>query len=755
MSTTENFLEAVINIVRSRRRYVLISLSIAVALATSGCGSSSAPQATSPTSAPGGSGESYCDNVRVVFGPSATEPVATVSPPFGALADQRNHVPLTGYAPDGIADRSPQELRNPVLPPQDRSFALHSDVRNSDEVLSALAPVFEHVWTAEPGLYIPEGPSFGEYNLFGASNFFFSGTEADLALFALDRLTGIRQWAVVPGQTGQTGATLVLKEPRTGENIVYGGGARALFAVSEDGVLQWCSDTGLDFPVDPFEGDFVHVFGVNYHVATDTVVAAMTTGDMVAFDRETGELVGRFRIPGAPSVPGTADDVPDAFVESADRAMRRAYVPEGADLPDDFSLARVLIDAILGGGNVIANFFSTDPDSDLIWIAATLDDLADGVEDGQAGFGALYGLKLSRAEGADAAFSIHCAIPFEGGSASTPGVEAGGERIYTADAFGNVLAYDKDCNQLWKTKVGRDEGEQVVASITVSSTDDELFAVTPLQVVKITDQGDEGRIEWRAQLDQAFTGGPLLLAAPSTVDRIVRALGFSTPVSVVAANMTTAMVAENVVAVAGGLGIKIIQGGPIVLPLSLAMILLDRDTGEVVNATGGQEESIGALVAGRDGDIYLGNSPLRRAALRGLVEPGEGGVVPAPLDPLTSNLIPPLIGGYSRYAAVQGFDQHARDAACFAQRRLEAWLRGRESAPHAFADSVEALTAESLVGQALRSGDKAVERGELGSEAVQSAAAELDKTMLEIQRGDPAQAREAAAAACTILSEER
>lgn len=421
-------------------------------------------------------------------------------------------------------------------------------------------------------------------------------------------------------------------------------------------------------------------------------------------------------------------------------------------VPDDFSMARVLIDAILGGGDVIANFFSTDPDSDLLWVAATADDLADEVADGLAAFGALYGLRLARTGDPDDAFSIHCEISFEGGSASTPGVKAGGDRIYTADAFGNVLAYDRDCNPLWTIPVGIDEGEQVVASITVSSTDNELYAVTPLDVAKITDLGDRARIDWRAELEPAFTAGALLLAAPVAVDNIARSLGFSTPASIVAANMTTAMVAENVVAVAGGLGIKIVQGGPIVLPLSLAMVLLDRETGAVMNATAAQEESIGALVAGRDGDIYLGNSPLRRAAVRGLVEPDNGGVVPAPLDPLTSTLIPPLIGGYSRYAPVEGFDQHARDAACFAQRRLEAWLRGQETVDYPFSESVEAVTVRSLVAQARNSANRALARSELNAERFHSVLAQLDQIQPELQRNDPSRALDAASVACELLA---
>lgn len=73
----------------------------------------------------------------------------------------------TRWTPAGI--RQFETLDSAVLPEPDTFHAMHVDTRNSDEIWSVAAPVVDYEWTAEPELYVAEGPTFdNEGNLYFA-----------------------------------------------------------------------------------------------------------------------------------------------------------------------------------------------------------------------------------------------------------------------------------------------------------------------------------------------------------------------------------------------------------------------------------------------------------------------------------------------------------------------------------------------------------------------------------------------------------
>lgn len=715
---------------------------IGLCLAVGACGNSSDLRSSAPAIDPDG----YCAEMQVSFEPAEEAVVTDVAGIAQTMVLRRNDPPLTAYRPAGIAARSLEEATNPVLMSNDRFYTLHGGVRSADEVDVAYPPVFEHVWTAEPGLFLPEGQVFGDGTLYAASAYFFPGSSVDLSLVSLDMQTGARRWKVVPGQTGQTGAMLILRDPDSGGNVVYAGGARAVFALDEAGAIRWCRNTGVDVDPDPFANEeLVHMFGINYHVATDTVVAVFASGEVIAFDRRSGRIAGRIRMPGAPAAPAGSVDVPAILYEGAERAFRARFVPPGYPLPEDYRFVDTLVNAILGGGIRISNYFATDPDSDLLWVASTMEDEADGTVDGIAEFGALYGLRLRRADDPDDGFAIHCRIPFDGGSASTPAVSPGGERVYTSDAFGKVLAFDRDCRQLWAT----DLGQQVIGSLALSSTDGEIYAATGQNVFKLQDRGDSGPVIWASKAEQAFAGGEQLLPLIIGLANALESLGVPLPVSPRANNLNITGIGENGVMVQSGFGLQASADNSLAfLPVAMSMTLLDRETGEVMGAAAAQEETVAVISTAQDGALYIGNSPIRRAFLRGLLEPGEGGIVPAPLDPLTSALVPGLIGGVSKYAPQSGYRHLARDASCFAQRRLQTWVRDAAQVPIGFAVSAERAAALNLARQALDNADLAFAAGEFSVAQREAVASALAEAGLKIADDDAAAAVQAFGDAC-------
>jgi hypothetical protein len=135
-------------------------------------------------------------------------------------------------------------------------------------------------------------------------------------------------------------------------------------------------------------------------------------------------------------------------------------------------------------------------------------------------------------------------------------------------------------------------------------------------------------------------------------------------------------------------------------------------TGEVINSTPAREESIAVIGIDNDGSVVIGNSPLRRGAVVGVTEILGNGL----LGEALADLLPPLTGGVTKYAPSSRFDLAARDAVCYAARKVLAWEVGRDSAGYTWLDSPEASSYQALTGQAVEMLGLARAVGEISSD---------------------------------------
>lgn len=233
-------------------------------------------------------------------------------------------------------------------------------------------------------------------------------------------------------------------------------------------------------------------------------------------------------------------------------------------------------------------------------------------------------LELSSSDDADypLQFSIATSTTFFGGTGSTPTISADGKKVVVSDAAGRVLALDAETLEtLWGVNVG----EQLAASVAVAPQNNELFAVSKTNVYMIHEVNSSyAEIAWTADLSAAF------------------------PQNYAVNALTPLIVANGVVVSIGAVMGEESPGNSLLTNVGFA--LLDRLTGKVSYFAQGREESISVTVAGNDGSYYSGNSPVRRAVTRAVF----------------GNVLPPLIGGVSKYKPIRR-KLLARDAACSAR----------------------------------------------------------------------------------------
>ncbi|MGB5810104.1 MAG: hypothetical protein WBG86_06210, partial [Polyangiales bacterium] len=306
-----------------------------------------------------------------------------------------------------------------------------------------------------------------------------------------------------------------------------------------------------------------------------------------------------------------------------------------------------LINVILGNGIEVANSFSIDPNTGRIWIAATAPDDVDGTVDGVSDFGALSRIDVRRKrDGGHKAVSV-CRADFDGGSASTPSLKADGSRVYLGDNFGSLLSIEaEDCSVAWNVDVG----EQIFGSVGVASDNDEIYASTARSIRQVFDRGDHAELGWTANLE-VFDVSALLQPVLSQFNLL-----------------TTGITANGITALVG-IGV---DTGSRQLPISQAVVLLDRETGEPRWASEGLDESVAVTSMGPDGAVYIGNSPIRRIFTRCFLEVAAAGLIPPALpvpDGVSIDVItPPITGGITKYAA-RRLDLLVRDATCAAADR--------------------------------------------------------------------------------------
>ncbi|WP_290523904.1 PQQ-binding-like beta-propeller repeat protein [Alcanivorax sp.] len=728
-----------------RRNLPWATLLVAV-MALAGCGGSGSSAGAAPVSQvravpdadvpadppPASPADGFCQEMDVDFSASPEASVSELPGVMKRFVKHQDQTPLSHFSQLSLASRSPAIQSSEVIPKGQGFATIHGNVINNDQVDLTIPGSLALEWTVESQLYQPEGVTSGMHGYYGTHVFPVSQTDIDFSMFALDQDTGARNWVVRPGQIGQGGTPMILDDPESGEKIVYSGGLRGVFAIDEAGEVKWCTNTGLAVDAAATEDFDTHIkrrlWGMNYHQPSDSVVAVYGDGLVMAFSRETGALRASYQIEGDPSVDNTGLNLPAPLLEGAEVAMRRQFVPEGAQLSEDARIFDTIVAVALGGDMVVSNYYATDPDSDRLWIAATMPDAADGKEDGVARFGALHAINLVP-DGDGYEFQSDCTVPFEGGSASTPAVLPGGERIYTSDNDGNALAFNQDCELVWSVNVG----DQILGSLAVSPYDHYIYAATGSGVFQIIDHGNSAELGWSAELDGIFSGGLLLLPILQLLTDALDAVGLPLPAELQASNIQIASISENALVMIAGLGLQMDpERSEVFAPLVMTLTIIDRMTGDLINATPAREESIAVTGVDMDGSVVIGNSPLRRGALVGVTEVLGGGLLGAALR----DVIPPLTGGVSKYSPVDRFDQAARDAICYSARKVLAWDVNRDRVDYSWADAPESTAFEALWRQSREMLKKGLAAGEVGNGDYAEIQFALQEAKERIESGD-------------------
>jgi hypothetical protein len=589
-----------------------------------------------------------------------------------------------------------------IIPEPDKFNAIHVGVANSDSVWGVAAPMFELDWVAEPAYFIGNGPLFDNQGNLYFSPQFYHGER--VVLVSLDAKSGERRWALPADNDIQASSpAFILNDPdNPGSQIIYIVGYNRVMALRPDGSVIWSKATGLSLPPsDPGNTANTKFHSLNYHPATDSLVSITKAGALFAFSRKTGELIAPIgQIPGAPAISGNGTNIPKFVLNKVDPLMDEAF----GKTDEGLSLFSSAVNYIYGGGGIVTNFFSIDPDSSRIYMAATAEDAADGTEDGRSELGAIYALDLIDDGNGGLQFQVLNRKTFKGGTGSTPALSAGGHRLYVSDNAGNVIALDSALNEVWRVDVG----EPLVGSITVSPDNNELYAVTASDVIKLIDNGDHGSRAWTAQLN-GFDGF-------ANVDAQSNAL-------------TATATANGVVIMIGG-G-KTLLGRT--LMLHMGMGLLDRETGKLRYFAEGREDSLAMSVVAADGSLYVAHSPLRRAVGKAMYP----------------ELTPDITGGIARFKPIR-LDLLARDAICAAEGR-GANASTLDQATELAAIDTDIRQIRVLIEQAGGAITKAVSDGDMSAEKASMLNGLLEQGSLNLTPAILPQAVTELASACAMF----
>ncbi len=609
--------------------------------------------------------------------------------------------------PEGTTDWSPRGARIvgnhdfAIVPQPDGFHTMHVGTSNSDNVWVAVAPELELDWVEETSFFVPEGPTYDNQG-----NLYFSPLfpQEDVSLVSLDAETGRRNWAITGNQSNAgSGAILILNDPDDpGSQIVYHVTYTEAMALRPDGTEIWRRPTGLTLPeVVQGERSTSHSFGFNYHPQTDAVIALMISGEILAFDRATGEPTAPpGQVPGSPAASNELL-LPQNVIDQSNALTDAVF----GQTPSGLSFFSVIVDVIFGGGSIVTNYFAIDPNTGLIFVAATAPDEDDGTVDGESELGAIYSLDLVDDGSGGLEFAVLNSAQFEGGTGSTPTVTADGTRVFVSDNLGNVIALDSGLEEIWRF----DLGAPVAASIAVSPDNGELYAVTRTDVFRLTDDGDRATLDWTATLD-AFSDDP-------DIDVEFQAL--------------TPTIAAN------GIAISIGGGKPIAdreVMLKVGVGLLDRDTGVLRSFALGREESIAVTSVAPDGGIYTASSPVRRVSGKALFP----------------ELAEDVIGGISRYKPVRN-DLLVRDATCAAGVRARNAATIASQAPAAAARDLEQI--QVLIDQADAALARAVVDQDLDATAADALASDLAEAAGNLSVSSLQAAGETLIAICNAAAE--
>jgi outer membrane protein assembly factor BamB len=589
-----------------------------------------------------------------------------------------------------------------IIPEPTKWNAIHVGVANSDSVWGVVAPMFELDWVAEPSYFVGNGPLFdNEGNLYFSPKFYHGER---VILVSLNAETGERRWAIPASEDIQvSNPPFILNDPENpGSQIIYIVGYNRAMALRPDGSVIWSKTTGLELTsAEAKKGPDTNFHSFNYHPATDSLISITNGGALFAFSRKTGELIAPIgQIPGAPAVSEKGTKIPKFVLNRVDPIMDKAFGKTDAGQ----SLFSAVANYIYGGGGIVTNYFSIDPDTSRIYMAATAPDAEDGTEDGRSEIGAIYALDLVDDGSGGLEFQVLNRKTFKGGTGSTPALSADGRRVYVSDNEGHVIALDSELEEIWRVDVG----EPLVGSITVAADNNELYAVTQNDVIQLIDKGDHGVRTWTAELT-GFDGY-------ANVDKQSNAL-------------TATVTANGVVIMIGG-G-KSLLGRT--LMLHMGMGLLDRETGKLRYFAEGREDSVAMSVVAPDGSLYVAHSPLRRAAGKAMYP----------------DLTPDVIGGIARFKPIR-LDLLARDAVCAAEVRA-ANASTLDRATEVAAINTDIRQIKVLLRQAGGAIHKAVSDGDMTAEDAATLGDLMEQSMDELTLNGLAQSVAFLAAACAMF----
>jgi outer membrane protein assembly factor BamB len=518
----------------------------------------------------------------------------------------------------------------------------------------------------------------------------------DVSLVCLDMVTGERRWTV-PGRGRSGGAPLILNDPdNPGKQIIYHSTYETAMALRPDGSVVWKKPTGLKTPiVEPGEDNGTKLWGMNYHPQTDSLINVSISGIMFALDRKTGERLTTepFQIPGAPAAGEVP--LPKIIHKLGNKALEEVF---GELISGDVGWFSRVLYVVFGKGVLVANFYAVDPNTGRIYVAATEPDDLDGEEDGISKNGALYLLDLVKDDKGSLEFKTIKYYSFVGGTGSTPAVSPASDRIMVSDDNGYVIALTADLKESWRVDVG----SQVAASVAISPDNNEIYAITKYDIIKIIDYGDRGEIAWRADLDD-FPGQKNF-------------------------NTLTPTIAANGIAVGVGGGIEIGEQ----MILHLGMGLLDRETGKLKSFAVGREDSIAVTAIGPDGGYYIGSSPIRRAVISGAFGP----------------MVPPIVGGVQRYKPIR-LDLLVRDASCASAARADNASGIAADHPKSAQEDIRQIRV--LIKQSREALDTAVKDGDLTPDQQKSILVLLDEAESNLSLNGLPKAAEALDGVCSMF----
>lgn len=597
-----------------------------------------------------------------------------------------------------IGARSAGQHDYDIIPEPTTWHAIHVDVSNADSVWGVAAPMFELDWVAEPAYFVGSGPLLdNQGNLYFSSNFY-HGERVDLV--AIDAKTGERRWAIPAVGKMSVGGPFILNDPdNPGAQIIYLAGAERIMAVRQDGSILWNKATGIKV-ADTQNTEESKFQNFNYHPATDSLITATKVGGLFAFSRKTGDLIATGQIAGSPAVSDKGTSIPGFIVNRVDPLMDKAF----GKTHNGLSLFSSAVNYIYGGGGVVTNYFSIDPNTSRMYIAATAPDAEDGTIDGRSEMGAIYAFNLVDNGSGGLEFKVLNHKTFQGGTGATPALSGDGTRVYESDNEGHVIALDHELNEVWRVNVG----EPLVGSITVAPDNNELYAVTQNDVFQVIDHGDHGTVAWTAELN-GFDG--------------------YANVDVQSNGLTATATANGVVIMIGG-GKKILGR---TIMLHVGMGLLDRQTGKLRYFVEGREDSLAMSVVAADGSIYVGHSPLRRAVGKAFYP----------------DLTVDVTGGVARFKPIR-LDLLARDAICAAGARA-ANASTLDQAVELAAVSTDLRQIRFLITQAENAIDDAVSDSDMKPEEAGSLRDLLAQSSASLATGGLASSATALNSACDMF----